>query len=83
MAFGKKNNEPDPEDDEQIIYVELEPTKEEKEEHRYRLDRLITEGGFDHWHAERIAHIGGLDWREAVALKRKGCPQNLVYELLR
>lgn len=58
-------------------------TEDEKEEITWRIKMLVEEAGFDTWHAGRLASIGNLDWHEAHKLKAAGCPQNLVYELLR
>jgi hypothetical protein len=48
----------------------------------WRIDVLIREGGFDFYHAGRLAAIPSLDWREAVRLRKAGCKQRLVEEIL-
>jgi hypothetical protein len=79
MALGKKKkeNEPEPE-----ANLPITLTTEEIEELSWLIKQLVEDGGFDTYWAGALAATG-CDYREAIALKQKGCSQPLVYELLR
>jgi hypothetical protein len=74
--FGQKKKE-EPQELE-----ELEFTLEQVRLAAWRIEMLIK-GGFDTGWAGRIAAIPDLDWRRAVRLRKRGCSQANVEEILR
>ena len=78
MALRKKK-----EDEQEPQYEPpITLTKEELDELSWLIKQLVEDGGFDTYWANALAGTG-CDYREAIMLKRKGCSQPLVYELLR
>jgi hypothetical protein len=67
-----------------IVYVEFYDdglTDEERNLRDWRTDQLV-EAGVDRSYAVALAAIGDMDLHEALELKRKGCSDPLLFELL-
>ena len=75
-GFQKQENNTEEPDDGKDIEIHGDPSSIVA----WRIDALVSEG-FDPLIAGMLATLS--NWRDAKPLAEKGCPQRLVWELLR